>query len=262
MKKNSVKGVDYVFQKNPDLSEIGTKEQYEKYLKTIFPKSEVHDIVYHGTDIPLQTDNFDPKYVGDLGVHFGTIKAAEDRIKVAPSGEKTNYSKIFPVLLNLNNLWNIGEYLREPSIVAKQFYKKSILTKEEYYSIANIKNLREGFTKLRGVLTDKGYNSFHYINEHEDINSDSYVATNPEQIHILGSKKDINGFKNFVGKKNKRLEKIVSGIFVFSFLAGLFLSSGNLTGNVIGNSGAGNKLLGIVLILFGIGGFFVYRKLK
>lgn len=62
--------------------------------------------------------------------------------------------------------------------------------------------------------------------------------------------------------KNKSLEKIISGIFIFSFLVGLFLSSGNLTGNVIGNSGTWNNILGVVLILGGIGGFFIYKKLK
>jgi len=66
----------------------------------------------------------------------------------------------------------------------------------------------------------------------------------------------------FDDKKSGNLEKIISGIFIFSFLIGLFFSSGNLTGNVIGNSGTGSKFLGIVLVLVGIGGFFVYKKLK
>jgi hypoxanthine phosphoribosyltransferase len=62
--------------------------------------------------------------------------------------------------------------------------------------------------------------------------------------------------------KSKGLENIISGIFIFSFLVGLFLSSNNLTGNVIGSSGTGHKLFGMILVLVGIGGFFVYRKLK
>jgi len=39
--------INFVFEQNPDLARIGTKEQYEKYLKTIFPESKVKDIVYH-----------------------------------------------------------------------------------------------------------------------------------------------------------------------------------------------------------------------
>ena len=67
-----------------------------------------------------------------------------------------------------------------------------------------------------------------------------------------------------VSEKNNSgtLERIVSGVFIFSFLVGLFLSSNNLTGNVIGSSGTAHKLFGIILVLVGIGGFFIYRKLK
>lgn len=62
--------------------------------------------------------------------------------------------------------------------------------------------------------------------------------------------------------KSKGLENIISGIFIFSFLVGLFFSSNNLTGNVIGTSGSFHKLIGIILVLFGIGGFFVYRRIR
>ncbi len=65
-----------------------------------------------------------------------------------------------------------------------------------------------------------------------------------------------------VFEKKRGLEKIISGIFIFSFVLGLFLSRGDLTGNVVGNSETAHKVLGIVLVLIGIGGFFVYRNLK
>jgi len=65
-----------------------------------------------------------------------------------------------------------------------------------------------------------------------------------------------------IKEKSKNLENIVSGIFILSFLAGLFLTSGSLTGNIIGNSGTIHKFLGIALIIIGIGGFFIYKKYK
>ena len=43
-------GVDFVFEKSPELSKVGTQEQYSNYLNTIFPNSQVKDIVYHGTN--------------------------------------------------------------------------------------------------------------------------------------------------------------------------------------------------------------------
>ena len=41
-------GVSEVFESNPELTEIGTEEQYNAYLDTVFPDSKVKDIVYHG----------------------------------------------------------------------------------------------------------------------------------------------------------------------------------------------------------------------
>ena len=42
-------GVDFAFKQTPELSNIGTMEQYSEYLDTIFPESKVKDIVYHRT---------------------------------------------------------------------------------------------------------------------------------------------------------------------------------------------------------------------
>lgn len=37
--------IDYLFEQTPQLAEIGTKDQYKKFLATIFPDSTVKDIV-------------------------------------------------------------------------------------------------------------------------------------------------------------------------------------------------------------------------
>jgi hypothetical protein len=41
-------GVSELFSSNPELASIGTQEQYSQYLDTIFPDSQVKDIVYRG----------------------------------------------------------------------------------------------------------------------------------------------------------------------------------------------------------------------
>lgn len=41
--------VDFIFEQNPDLVTIGTKEQYSRYIESIFPNSKIKDVVYHGT---------------------------------------------------------------------------------------------------------------------------------------------------------------------------------------------------------------------
>jgi len=54
---DSVKpGVEGLFNDNPELSSIGTKEEYSQYLNSIFPDSKVKDIVYHSSKNKF--DNF------------------------------------------------------------------------------------------------------------------------------------------------------------------------------------------------------------
>ncbi len=52
------KAIDYVFNENPELANIGTIEQYSQYLDTIFPDSKVKDIVYHGSNIDFTKQSF------------------------------------------------------------------------------------------------------------------------------------------------------------------------------------------------------------
>lgn len=42
--------VDFLFEVNSELSKIGTKSEYEQYIKTIFPNSISNSIYWHGTD--------------------------------------------------------------------------------------------------------------------------------------------------------------------------------------------------------------------
>ena len=42
--------VDFLFEVNPELSKVGTKSEYEQYIKTIFPNSISNSIYWHGTD--------------------------------------------------------------------------------------------------------------------------------------------------------------------------------------------------------------------
>lgn len=62
-KESSLKeGVDFVFEQNPELANIGTPEEYCTYIDTIFPESEVKNILYHGTF--QKFDSFDKNLIG------------------------------------------------------------------------------------------------------------------------------------------------------------------------------------------------------
>jgi len=42
-------GVAYVYNQNHALANIGTPQQYSRYVKSIFPDSDIREIVYRGT---------------------------------------------------------------------------------------------------------------------------------------------------------------------------------------------------------------------
>ena len=95
------------------------------------------------------------------------------------------------------------------------------------------------------------------------VKSIDYEKLPPEKD--LGRAEDIVG-ENIVMLKNKmkNLENKISGsVFGFVFVIGLFFLSSNLTGSVIGNlTKKTDNLIGIVLVLWGVVGFFCFRKIK
>lgn len=156
------------------------KELYAKYLETIFPESEVKEIVWHATEAEIDTFKNDQ--------HFGTLKAAKDRIRA---------------LLDEEALYD-AHYDGTSDFVEK--FKNE---KAKYYSVLlNMRELKEiedgvvmGWEK--DLLEKDKATSFEYINQHEDPGSKSYIVRNSDQIYVLGSQSDIEGFKKFVESKDQ-----------------------------------------------------------
>lgn len=161
-------GVDFVFQQNPELEQVGTKEQYSNYLDTIFPESKVNNIVYHGTTnnefINFKETNI--KFLEKLGIKInkGTFFSDNlDHAKYFSNPEtslKSKEGRVISVLINL---------------------KKPLDPLFDYSFFPSSKN--------DGILS-------------EDINDvgfkiNQYAVFHPSQIYILGSQLDIEGFKDY-----------------------------------------------------------------
>ena len=87
------KGVDFVFEENPELDNIGTKEQYSKYLDTIFPDSKVKDILYNRSSQKIEAfDKSKTKEMNGNRFYFSTFN----------TGRYGQYVKM--VILNIQNL--------------------------------------------------------------------------------------------------------------------------------------------------------------
>lgn len=194
--ENKIKeGVDFVFEQNPELAKIGTKEQYSEYLETIFPESSMKDIVYHGTSSKFDEEKFDKSKLGTstdnvtnkLGFYF-----VPERL-VANSFIKGRKFKWKDGKIEVNNPLNAKVYstllkISNPETIEGETFKKA--------AEANILPP----LKLDGdslIITPQTKNIV------PEFSVTNYVVFDPDQIHILGSKKDIENFRNFVSSKEK-----------------------------------------------------------
>jgi hypothetical protein len=161
------------------------QQLYSQYLDTIFPDSKVKlpstgetMIVYHGTNAKF--DTFSKEFFGKETI--GYLKSKGFWFTHFRE-EAENYGNVMSVLLNLKN-----PYIKQLSPTQPEFANQ---VTDIQYALENnfdgaILDIDEGVERSQGVT--------------------EYVAFEPEQIHILGSKQDIEGFKAFVGNKNNAQE--------------------------------------------------------
>lgn len=164
------------------------QQLYSQYLDTIFPDSKVKDIVYHGTNAFIES--FDKNKIASNTLNYGF------------------YGKGFYFNETKNDLINWWKtlYKKEPNIVTaiintKNPYKEASNVIEEKTKLGN-KQETEQFTNN---LLQENYDAvLPQIPKEEGSNE--YVVFEPEQIHILGSKQDIEGFKEFATQPSTSVE--------------------------------------------------------
>jgi len=162
--KRKMEGIDFVFSQSPELASIGSKAQYLQYLSTIFKTSKVKDIVYHFSNTKIDKPD---KEKFSLSANINRRKGFFGINKnVNPGNNFANVEGTIShaMLFNMKNP-DFGDFSVLPPIVAKNETKDSAIIKQ------------------------KG-----------DINY--YAVFEPEQIHLLGGKNDIEGFKDFTQTQN------------------------------------------------------------
>jgi hypothetical protein len=198
----SRKNLDYLFFINSEISNIGTKEQYSEYLKTIFTNSLYQDVYFHRTKSLEKFDTFEKKYLkpyGDYGgaFYFAPLKYVK-RVWVKPH-LKDATSTIYPVKLNIENPYIDPDDKPNPD------------------DFENISAYSEAASnKWYNGIKDGTYDSV--VDYYDDV--PPYRGRIPlqiaiydsDKIHILGSKKDLDGFRNFV--KNNLSEQIFKKILL------------------------------------------------
>ncbi|HPF82930.1 MAG TPA: hypothetical protein PLV83_02020 [Bacilli bacterium] len=267
--KRKMKGIDFVFSQSPELASIGSKVQYLQYLSTIFKTSKVKDIVRHDTDSIF--DEFDIKYFGkndpgDQGKGFYFTNLNNHITGVG--GEFSKYvilNILNPFIIkssakvstNPTNAYVFGretenitykiriegqiKRLRETLLKEeKKFTSKDSNALTEQELIAYRKQIAEHLDRYNKELKEKGNNLVYPDTTNNDsvinygMDSDEvfeYVVRDKSQIHILGSKQDIEGFKEFVDQNDIKIKKfLIENEFDSSFFKNLYNNVKSLQG--------------------------------
>lgn len=170
-----------------DVVKQQAQQQYSQYLDTIFPDSKVKDIVYHGTDkknIEFIKNNINGYFAKNKRGTPNAIFFSKDK---APKGSVYDRKFNVSVILNLKNSF-----------------------------IRNDKGSRDSYsedykTTINNAEQNK-YDGVQILNTNDNFDTDIFVVFDPEQIHILGDKQDIEGFIRYVNKNTKSIKKSTENI--------------------------------------------------
>lgn len=143
-------------------------QQYSQYLNSIFPDSKVKDIVYHGAMENLLPQ--DGKFKGYVTYFTDTKRYAET------FGFPIN-RKVVSAVIDIKSPYNAPSELAD--------VPEEVHLTDQYTNPRIIKANAEEFDSVIGI--DAGQEEGRTI-----------AVFEPEQIHILGTQKDINDFKDFL----------------------------------------------------------------
>ncbi len=172
-------GIDFVFSQTPEIASIGNKEQYSRYIDTVFPDTKIKDILYHGTGERFKDDKFDlgKKENKNSYEAYGSGIYFERDLERAQGWSKGS-GFVYPVLLNTKrpDKYGIGHI----------------------FSLFLNKMSNQKKSELKYKLSKYGFFDSNIVKEGW---IDWVIVFSPDQIHILGSSQDIEQFKNFVKEK-------------------------------------------------------------
>lgn len=183
LNENKTNIITDVFSSFTDLSKYGNLQDYLDYLDTIFPNSKVKEIVYHGGTLNPNDrgkDSFTGELGGKYGIYFtGSKMRAKSYLRTGGNDYKSR-GNIYFALLNI-------ERPLDSKIWSKWKYGADTITDEGLKQM--IDNNSDGI-----IVTDllSKYTNIQYTTQ--------YVVLDMSQVHIIGSNKDLEGFKTYMNK--------------------------------------------------------------
>lgn len=246
--ENQIKdGVDFIFEKTPELSNIGTKEIYSEYLDNVFPDSKIKDIIYRGVgeNKEFRIKPGSNQTIADGFIFFAKDKKTAESYKRKIQSQRNEEGEIVAGIVNSKKIFN------SPSaLIFRDFVKISSFAEieklhefdplnfskiKDYYKEAQIfgfsNNLSEFVYCLKNIFKtdiDVTERDFELLQKFENyrINIDEYLKNydtltieksydnldlepfeqvaiaHSDQFHELGTKEDVENFKQFVSQKS------------------------------------------------------------
>lgn len=176
-----------VIKDNPDIGLIGTPFEYSNYIDNVFKNSKLDGIFYHGG--PKGIEKFhtpkDKDFIKNKTIHSGTkdqgIYFTGNERYAEYYKSKHKNGKLYRVKLNSQNPYYTDDFL---GVNIRSFFNK------DYVNPMSITDrVRYGILKNNDAVVWHG-------------KSGEVVVFDPKQIHVLGSKKDMSLFNDYI--KNKR----------------------------------------------------------
>jgi len=133
---------------------------------------------YHGTFQPT-LDKFNSLS------HFGTLQAAEDRLKAKARREKIKTpGRIYQVTLDIKNPFVAKDFagVHSPTHFAFDLKDRKLISQEEMEAITSLAGEPGQVPALVKKLRELGFDSIAYKNKYEDKGSTSYVILDPAQV--------------------------------------------------------------------------------
>ena len=173
---------------------LDPREWFNLPRRTEVPKSEAAQRLgfnvraFHGTKTPKIFEEFRlPE--DELGIHFGTPKAAQDRIGDLWNTQDTN--RVYPAMLRANNplkmrdrgTWTVDRILPE-------LKKRGFSNEEINAALRQAGRVGPEIQGLRDLINSKGYDSVVYKNNVEDTGHKSYIIMDPARIRSPFAKFD------------------------------------------------------------------------
>jgi len=166
--EDSKRKLEDLFKENPEFASTGTIDQYMDYLGTIFPSSKIKDIMYHGaTEQRLPKD----------GKFKGYVTYFTDNKNYAQTFGFSVNRKIIMAVLDVNKPYMAPSELAD---VPEEIHNTDVMT--------NPRIIKRGKSDHDAVIgKDAGQKEGYTV-----------AVFEPDQIHVLGTPKDLEGFRSYV----------------------------------------------------------------